>query len=155
MTSRIFARRALPQLLGGAVGAGVIAYGTRRSIIYLDDGTSRLTPAEQQFTTASKYPVPEGYSGPVFKLKVDYPNGLPQKTTSNATAQLPPMPGPERPLPGTDPTSDAPWLRYDFKKDPKAYSSIVKEYCWTGNVENNFNVWDNTVSCRCTFARAP
>ena len=145
MATRIFGSPASRKLVTGGISVAVLAYGAKGAVTYHDAGP-KFSPAEEQFTTASKFPTPTDWQGPVFRLRYDYPPQAPQQATSETTAKLPPMPGPERPLPGAGPDSDAPWLKIDFKSDPIGYSNIIKEYCWEGNVINDFDVWKNTVS---------
>jgi hypothetical protein len=91
-----------------------------------------VTPAELQFHTSSNYPVPQGWKGPVFKIKNDYPT----VTTQGI---------PALPLPDMSGNVTAPWLNFDFKTQPLEYAACVLEYCWEGNKSVDFVVQDNTV----------
>lgn len=150
MAFRIFARAAATQrgrLLAagstlGAVGLAGSQYGGKGN----DDLS--MTPAEVQFQTSFGFSPhseelikpPPDWKGPVFRVRNDYP--VPPPGPGPAAKELPPMMGPDRPLPGFD---LYPWLDVDFKKDPKLYCSLIKEYCFEGNVINNFVLQDNKV----------
>src|ERR1700683_4716057 len=95
-----------------------------------------LTPAEVQFNTSSVHDPPPGYTA--WKISNKYP---PPKSTISSTVDA--LPG----LPGQLPNGygDAPWLEIDFKKDPRYYMDIVKEYCLDGMIECDFEVASNEV----------
>lgn len=143
MAYRVFAATHSRRLLTGAVTVGTLTYAGRNINIYAESNNAKISPAEVQFTTASQYPVPTGWSGHTFRLRSDYPRS---NLGAGTTSALPPLPGPDKPLEGLDPAADAPWLKIDFTKDPKKYAEMVKEYCWEGNVGNDFDVFKNTVS---------
>ena len=88
---------------------------------------------------------PEGWTGPLFKIRNDYPKDLPNHGSHADAKGLPTVPGPDMPLPSTDPTNEAPWLNVDFTKDPALYCLLIKAYCWEGNVDNNFVLQDNKI----------
>lgn len=69
--------------------------------------------AAKEFHRASYNPPPANWSGPVFKPRLDYPTTSP-------------------------PFSERPWERIDFKKEPGKFMQSVLEYCFDGNVENDF-----------------
>lgn len=69
--------------------------------------------AAKEFHRASYNALPTNWSGPIFKPQLDYPMEYP-------------------------PSSEKPWERIDFKKDPEKYMQYVLEYCFEGNVENGF-----------------
>ncbi|KAB2573249.1 hypothetical protein DBV05_g8077 [Lasiodiplodia theobromae] len=96
------------------------------------------------FHNSSLYNPPENWSGPVFKIRNDYPTPL-EAATNNKIGRVPGIPDPSIPPPVKDPMLDAPWTLVDFAKDPLRYCDIVKEYCFEGNVNNNFNVHENKV----------
>lgn len=143
MAYRIFAATHSRRLVTGVFTAGVLTYTGKSINIYAESNDVKLTPAEIQFQTASQYPVPTSWSGHTFRLRYDYPK---DNLAADTSSSLPPLPGPDRPLPGVDPKADSPWLKIDFTKDPKKYAEMVKEYCWEGNVSNDFDVYKNTVS---------
>jgi hypothetical protein len=95
-----------------------------------------LTPAEIQFNTSSVHDPPPGYTA--WKISNKYP---PPKSTISSTVDA--LPG----LPGQLPNGygDAPWLEIDFKKDPRYYMDVVKEYCLEGMIECDFAVASNKV----------
>jgi hypothetical protein len=149
MTSRMFTRAFTKRALtgGAALGAAGLAANQYRS-----NGNFNATEAEIQFNTSFGHIVngqqmikpPEGWTGRLFQIKNDYPK--PPKTEDNFNTQgLPPMPGPDLPLPILNPVDDAPWLKYDFKKDHQEYVQAVKEYCWEGNVNNKFVIQNNPI----------
>ncbi|KAG8916776.1 hypothetical protein FRC00_014405, partial [Tulasnella sp. 408] len=94
----------------------------------------KLKDAEAQFNTSSQYPVPQGWSGPVWKIKNDYP----QPFTASAASGYDGLPLPDVPV-------EAPWTQIDFTQNPLEYAMLVKEYCWEGNRPVDFVVQENTV----------
>jgi hypothetical protein len=98
-----------------------------------------LKPAEVQFHTSSIYPVPQGWSGPIFKIKNDYPTVPPPVVKSNSQSI------PALPLPDISGNASAPWLNFDFKTQPLKYAACVLGYCWEGNKPVDFVVQKNTV----------
>ncbi|KAJ9109363.1 hypothetical protein QFC21_000693 [Naganishia friedmannii] len=80
--------------------------------------SNKATPAEIEFNTSSRYPVPSDWKGSVFKLRDDYP-----------TAPLAP--------------DFATWAFIDFRKDPETYANAILEYCLEGNVETDWVVQKN------------
>ena len=64
--------------------------------------------------------VPNGYTGPVFKLRQDYPTAKPAV-------------GPK------------PWKSFSFKTQPIQYLQSVLNYCKEGNVDVDFQLEKNTV----------
>jgi hypothetical protein len=147
MTSRIFIRLAAkPFLTGGAVIGGVGAAGG----FYANERNKKLTAtaAEVQFHTSYGFVVdgiqtiepPKDWKGRLFEIRNDYP-----KPGDAAATGLPPAPGPERPAPSLDPLKDARWLDIDFEKHPEEYCQVIKEYCFEGNVENEFVLQKNLI----------
>lgn len=108
----------------------------------------RLTPAEVQFNTSSVHPIPQGWTGSVWSIRNNYPMSPPSPATTitkNGKEVLPPLPGPGVPVRTGDPRDDAPWLDVDFRVNPLLYCTLVKAYCWEGNVSNSFVVQNNSV----------
>ncbi|KAF8465999.1 hypothetical protein BDZ91DRAFT_217215 [Kalaharituber pfeilii] len=159
MVSRVLHRFANRRLLATSAilaGAGAAASA---------NGPSKFSDeADAMFRKSSIYPVPLGWTGRVWEIRNDYP-GMPgiHKLTSGAGKEgmeiakrdimLPPMP-PTTPLPPTiplpptmplPPKDDAPWMNYDFKTQPESYCTVIKDYCWEGNENNEFVVQKNTV----------
>jgi hypothetical protein len=96
---------------------------------------SGYTPAEEQFNTSSIYNPPAGYKR--WTISNKYPSS---KSTITGIGALPGLPGQ---LP--DGSGDAPWLEIDFKKDPRYYMDVIKEYCLEGMIECDFEVASNKV----------
>ena len=76
-------------------------------------------------TAADPFPdardtAPQGWTGPIFKLRQDYPEKLPV-------------------------TEDYPWKRYDFKAQWKEYLQAVLRYCYEGNLDVDWDLSKNTV----------
>jgi hypothetical protein len=78
-----------------------------------------MTPVLAQFADAHD-PPPAGWSGPVFRLKQDYPQTLP-------------------------PLGSRPWQAFDFRTQPNDYLRAVLDYAMEGNRQVDFVVQDNTV----------
>ena len=97
-----------------AAVAGVIAV----NITILAFSRSRWGPKTRasirEFHRTSYNPPPPDWSGSTFKPKLDYPTAFP-------TAD-------EKP----------PWTMIDFKREPEKYLETVLEYCYDGNVKNDF-----------------
>ena len=74
--------------------------------------------ASAQFPDA-RNPPPAGWTGPVFRLKQDYPQTLP-------------------------PTGSRPWMAFDFRTQPNEYLNAVLGYALQGNKEVDFVVQDNS-----------
>jgi len=96
---------------------------------------SGFTPAEEQFNTSSIHDPPAGYTR--WTISNKYPSS---KSTITSIGTLPGLPGQ---LP--DGSDAAPWLEIDFKKDPRYYMDVVKEYCLEGMIECDFAVASNKV----------
>ena len=80
---------------------------------------SSKTPAQIQFDTSSVYRYPDsGYT--LWKICNDYPS----------TAEH----------------DDYPWLQYDPMKDSEKYLNTIKEYCFEGMINNDFDPWKNKVT---------
>jgi hypothetical protein len=128
----------------GAVALGVTADKLRQK-----KNKERLTPAEAQFTTSSMHPIPHGWTGGVWSIWNDYPTESPATITTRKCGSggkaLPLLPTSGVPLSVRDPRDEAPWLDVDFKVNPLLYCAVVKNYCWEGNVNNDFVVQKNTV----------
>ncbi|MBT2326922.1 hypothetical protein J7E62_31990 [Variovorax paradoxus] len=75
------------------------------------------TAAFAQFPDAHDSP-PSGWSGPVFRLRQDYPQTLP-------------------------PTGSRPWMAFDFRNQPSDYLKAVLAYALEGNKEVDFVVQNN------------
>lgn len=69
--------------------------------------------ALREFNRPSFNSVPDSWSGPVFKPKLDYPTKIP-------------------------PVRHYPWEKIDFKTEPEKYMQTVLEYCFDGNVDSEF-----------------
>jgi hypothetical protein len=76
-------------------------------------------PAHAQFADAHD-PPPPGWSGPVFRLKQDYPQTLP-------------------------PAGAQPWRQFDFRTQPNEYIKAALNYALEGNKEVDFVVQNNAV----------
>ncbi|KAL1640295.1 hypothetical protein SLS58_007111 [Diplodia intermedia] len=94
------------------------------------------------FHSSSNYSPPTNWSGPLFKIRNDYPAPL-EAAANKSIGRVPGLPDPSIPPPVSDPMLDAPWTLVDYKKDPLGFCARVKEYCFEGNVNNNFNVHEN------------
>src|SRR4051794_37877270 len=68
----------------------------------------------QAFPDAHETP-PTGWTGPVFKLRQDYPTALPAPET-------------------------LPWATIDFKTEPEKYIKAVLAYALEGNVEHQWEL---------------
>jgi hypothetical protein len=77
-----------------------------------------ITPA--QAFPSSNDPIPSGWTGPVFKLRQDYPSTKPAV-------------GPK------------PWKSFNFKTQPIPYLQSVLSYCKEGNVDVDFELKKNTM----------
>jgi hypothetical protein len=75
--------------------------------------------ARAQFPDAHD-PPPAGWSGPVFRLKQDYPATRP-------------------------PAGSRPWMQFSFRTQPNEYMRAVLRYALEGNQEVDFNVQNNAV----------
>ncbi|KAI8301874.1 hypothetical protein K4K61_008424 [Colletotrichum sp. SAR11_59] len=86
---------------------------------------------------------PDGWKGRLFQIRNDYPklSDIQNKGVMKARG-FPILPGPDTPI-YVDPKHDAPWLNVDFEKDPLRYCELIKEYCWEGNVNNDFILLTN------------
>lgn len=74
--------------------------------------------AAAQFPDAHD-PPPAGWTGPVFRLKQDYPQTLP-------------------------PFGPRPWMSFDFRTQPNEYIEAVLDYALEGNKQVDFVVQDNS-----------
>lgn len=74
--------------------------------------------ASAQFPHAHD-PPPAGWSGPVFRLKQDYPQTLP-------------------------PLGSRPWMSFDFRTQPNEYIKAVLDYALDGNKQVDFVVQNNS-----------
>lgn len=123
-----------------ATSVGLVGAQQARSRFRDVSPSDDVTPsdAKVQFDTSSVYSRPNGYTGPLWQIRNDYP------TVSQVTS-LPPLPGqPGTPVP-TEPMELSPWMAVDFEKQPANYADLVKEYCFEGNVPTDFVVQNNTV----------
>jgi hypothetical protein len=80
----------------------------------------KLPIVRSQAFPSSNDPIPSGWTGPVFKLRQDYP------TTQPAV-------GPQ------------PWKSFSFKTQPILYLKSVLSYCEEGNVDVDWQLERNTV----------
>ncbi len=71
-----------------------------------------------QIFASSLDTIPAGWTGPVFKLHAAYPKKLSKETNH-------------------------PWLKFNFKTQPKAYMQAVLQYFLAGNTANGFDVRNN------------
>ncbi|KAH8681759.1 hypothetical protein BX600DRAFT_544267 [Xylariales sp. PMI_506] len=147
MASRLFAR--IPVKHIGAGGVVIAAAGIARKQLGPDGGdTVGITEADIQFATSYGYTVngeqmikaPPNWTGRLFEIRNDYP-----KLATLSENSLPGIPGPDFRLPGGSPADDAPWLKVDFRKEPDKYCSLIREYCYEGNVNNEFVLQKNSV----------
>jgi hypothetical protein len=153
MAFRFFAQQSTKRLLAGgsALGAaGLAASQVNRN----GNGNYSATDAEIQFNTSYGYvengqqlvKLPKNWTGPLFQIRNDYPKVSINDGNGHASSKgIPSIPGPDRPPPTVDPIKESPWLKVDFRTDPRAYCAFVKEYCWEGNVNNNFVLQDNKI----------
>ena len=98
-----------------------------------------MTPAEEQFHMSylPERSPPEGWKGPVFRLRTDYPQ-TPSSEFAKGSAEL---------------LLEAPWLKVDIwsgtaqqlEAKRQLYAALIKDYCWAGNVDNGFDVHMNKV----------
>ena len=79
-----------------------------------------LTTAQSGTFPDARNPPPAGWTGPVFKLRQDYPGTLP-------------------------PPETRPWKSFDFKTQPLQYTQSVLAYCLEGNVAADWQIEKNTV----------
>ncbi|KAK4228281.1 hypothetical protein QBC38DRAFT_475295 [Podospora fimiseda] len=148
--ARVFTRIASKRILGGVAvggGVGIGTYSNQKQANILKDANAEFNkgfgykdvvpayapPGFEPFQLKNNYPTPEEIPAP--------PTVSSQKTPSWQPTI--PLPGPDRPIPSLDPRKDAPWLDVDFREDPMRYCEIIKEYCWAGNSNNNFNINKN------------
>jgi len=149
MAFRIFARMPRRQLLlaSGSLAGGA---GLAGSQLGAGDDNQPMSAQDQFYTSFGYAPKgtqtikpPPGWTGRLFKIRVDYPKASEEVSTQG----LPPIPGPDRPVPSA---TDAPWLKVDFRKAPQRYCDVIKEYCYEGNLnpqkefvlqENHFRDW--------------
>jgi hypothetical protein len=82
--------------------------------------SAMLPSAQSQTFPSSNDPIPAGWTGPVFKLRQDYP----------ATK---PAVGPK------------PWKKFNFKTQSVQYLQSVLSYCEQGNVDVDWQLEKNTV----------
>ena len=87
------------------------------------------------FAMSSQYCIPKTWTGRTFRIRNDYP--------TVASQEIPTLPGPDMP-PGNL-VDQAPWLKICYEKEPIKYCEVIKEYCWEGNVNNEFVVQENPV----------
>lgn len=76
----------------------------------------------KEFHRSSYNRPPPDWSGPTFKPRLDYPRAARSSLSSSlSSVEKPP-----------------PWSKIDFKREPEKYMQAVLEYCFEGNVENDF-----------------
>ncbi|KAF0328732.1 hypothetical protein GQ607_004144 [Colletotrichum asianum] len=139
-----------PVAAGGAVAATATA-AVLGSKLYNADPEYSAEEAVVQFNTSYGFiqngqqivKPPDGWKGRLFQIRNDYPklSDIQNKGVMKARG-FPILPGPDTPI-YVDPKHDAPWLNVDFEKDPLRYCELIKEYCWEGNVNNDFVLQDN------------
>lgn len=142
--SRIPSRK---KLLAGAIPLGGAAAGVAgwQGSRDTDNDPIYRTRAEIEFHTSSRHLVPKGWQGRVWSIRNDYPTYPDLGTVARSSRDMPVLPGPTLPPPSGGPLSDAPWLNIDFKTSPEEYCRIIKEYCFEGNVDNDFVLQNNQV----------
>ena len=146
MAFRFFIAAPAGRILTGGVVLGTAAFASNGHTVRFDaKDEPTYSPAEVQFHTSSIHPIPGGWKGHEFKIRNDYPTYDNPTIKRASRSDLPTLPGPSVPPPTMDPFRDAPWLKIDFREDPLRYCAYVKEYCWEGNVNNEFVVQKNTV----------
>ena len=147
MTSKIFAFTARRAAI-----AGVALVGTGSAGAYaIKDKNVDPVSAKEEFEKSWGFRdkgveivhPPKGWDGPLFKIKNNYPK--PPSTSAASISGLPAAPGPDLGVPSDELEDRAPWLKIDFRKDPKQYCEVIKEYCWEGMVENDFDAHKNKV----------
>lgn len=125
--------------MGVAAGvAGVLSHRLRQR--HPDtEGELERRLALRHFQTSSLWPVPRDYQRPGWNIRNDYPgrreSQLRSLDPSDWATSIPPSGGPE----------DTQWSTIDFRVNPLAFCEAVKQYCWDGNVENQFVVQNNKV----------
>ena len=75
-----------------------------------------------EFARSSRFEPPSGVSSP-FQIWNDYPSVSDLRYV------------------------EYPWLDVDFKTEPKRYLEVVKDYCFLGMLENDFDATKNKVIC--------
>lgn len=73
-----------------------------------------------EFDRSSRFEPPSGVSSP-FQIRNDYPPVSDQRYV------------------------EYPWLDIDFKTEPRRYLEVVKDYCFLGMQENDFDATKNKV----------
>ncbi|KAL7903776.1 hypothetical protein GGI35DRAFT_491568 [Trichoderma velutinum] len=141
LTSRIFSSLLSKRVV---VGGGAALLSASGLTLVPRDNEKKIHAAIDEFNTESLRPVPTNWNGQRFVLCNKYPKPESQAkiAAEDDGVNTPTHSGPNLQLPGEQ---DAPWLRFDFKKDPEMYCQIIKEYCWEGNRENSFRIVDNKV----------
>ena len=81
-------------------------------------GGPKSRAAIKEFYRPSYNPPPPDWNGPTFKPKLDFPTATP-------------------------PVEEYPWDKIDFENDPEKYLRAVVEYCFDGNLENDFVLQKN------------
>ncbi|KAK3984631.1 hypothetical protein QBC44DRAFT_276908 [Cladorrhinum sp. PSN332] len=144
--SRVASKRVLGGVAAGGVGVGAVAqqFSSQKQANILKEANAEFNKGYGYYDVVK---LPDGFAP--FQLKNNYPppEQIPAASATEKTTGLPPvtLPGPDLPLPTLDPRDDAPWLKVDFRTDPVRYCQIIKEYCWEGNSNNNFNIHKNTI----------
>ena len=149
MASRLFNEISNRQLSvgGSAIGLGCVTiHGfLQRAPRKLDSGS--VSPADIEFRTSSKYSVPANYEGEISHVKNNYPHSRIDSEVglySESSVRWPALPA----LGEQDPLRDkTPWLEKDLTDPKRAYEdcSLVKPYCWEGNVNNGLCICQNQV----------
>lgn len=77
----------------------------------------------QEFNNSSMYPPPKEFDdGSLFRIRNSYPQNF------------------------VSITEPAPWLDIDFKTEPERYLKLLKDYCFLGMPESDFDVHKNQVT---------
>ena len=96
---------------GACVAAGLAVFGWSHS-----RWGPKAKASLKEFQRCSFNPPPANWTGPTFKPRLDYPAKCPRSSTAE----------------------NPPWTDIDFKKEPERYMQAVLDYCFEGNVNNDF-----------------
>ena len=140
--SRVASKRVLGGAAAGFVGAGTAAqqFSSQKQARIQEDANAEFNKGYGYYDVVK---LPAGCTEG-FQIKNNYP--IPnQVPAASASRKLPPgpLPGPDLPVPSLDPLDEARWLEVDFRTDPEQYCKLIKEYCWAGNSNNDFNIHKN------------
>ncbi|KAF4450364.1 hypothetical protein F53441_6488 [Fusarium austroafricanum] len=146
MAFRFLAGLTRNQLLAG--GAAIGGTGLATSLAESDSKKLQALEAQVQFKTSSIHPTPVGYLP--WQIRNDYPTSdilkaRLQEQSKDGSLPDAPLPGPAPGLPDDFEGKNAPWLKIDYETDPETYGETIREYCFAGNVNNQFRVQENKV----------